>query len=126
MARQPEASTARERRQHPRYGTKADALVFFGQDAGTILDISKGGLAVQYTVLDQEFPPPQRLDIFLAQAHFYLPNIPVLLVNEVQTLPNSLFSTLRVKRLSLQFGPLTNEQQTQINDFITRHSTVEN
>lgn len=101
-------------------------MVFFGQDAGSILDISKGGLAVQFTVLDKDFPPPQRLDIFHAQAHFYLPNIPVLLVNEVQTLPNSLFSTLRVKRLSLQFGPLTNEQQTLINDFITQYSAVEN
>jgi len=126
MARQLDTPATRERRQYPRYETKENALVFFGQDAGSILDISKGGLAVLLTVLDKDLSPPQRLDIFLAQAQFYLPNIPVLLVNEVQTLPNSLFSTLRVKRLSLQFGPLTNEQQTLLNDFITRHSAVEN
>ena len=125
MAIQPEAPGAKERRHHERFKLPDEALVFLGKDTGAIVDISKGGLAVHFTVFEKELAPPRTLDIFFAQAHFYLPNIPVLLVNEVQTLPNSLFSTLRVKRLSMQFGPLSNEQQTLINDFISSHSVAE-
>jgi len=125
MAMQSDVPGTRERRHHKRFKIHEDALVFLGKDSGTILDISKGGLAVHLTVFEQELCSPRSLDIFSAQAHFYLPNIPVLLVNEVQTLPNSLFSTLRVKRLSMQFGPLSNEQQTLIDEFISRNSVVD-
>jgi hypothetical protein len=115
----------RERRHHQRFRVKDDTLVFLGMDTGAIVDISAGGLGIHFVAYQHDAPLPRYLDIFQAQSKFYLPNIPVVLVNEVQTLPNSMFSTLRVKRLSMQFGALSNEQQARIQTFIANHTVTE-
>ncbi|ADW16921.1 type IV pilus assembly PilZ [Desulfobulbus propionicus DSM 2032] len=125
QAMKADTPVARERRQHKRYRIKNDTLVFFGMDTGTIVDVGLGGLAVHLVAFEYDIPLPRHLDIFQAQSRFYLPNVPVSLVNEVQTLPNSMFSTLRVKRLCMQFGPLSNKQQSQLNDFISRNTVAE-
>jgi len=123
MAMKPVTSHGAERRCDPRYRVKDDALVFLGKDTGTILDISKGGLSVHFAAFEQQKFFPTHLDIFFAHSRFYLPNLPVSLVGEAQTLTNSIFSSLRVKRLSMKFGSLSSEQQARIDDFIT-HNTV--
>ena len=115
-----------ERRRHKRYTLNNNALAFLGKDTATILDISKGGMSVHYAVIDKETPLPQVLDIFLAHSRFYLQGIPVTLVDEVQILANPVFSTCKVKRLSMQFGPMTNEQQSRLDDFIALNEAVEN
>jgi len=123
MTMEPEISLGTERRRAPRYRVKDDALVFLGKDTGTILDISTGGLSVHFAAFDQQQSLPSHLDIFLAHSRFYLPNLPISLVGEAQTLTRSIFSSLRVKRLSMKFGPLSSEQQARLDDFIT-HNTV--
>jgi hypothetical protein len=114
----------KERRQHKRYPIQEDALVFIGKETGTIIDMSEGGLAVRFVSMKHEVAPPKQLDLFLAESQFYLPNLPILLVNEMTTPPYSLFSSLFNKRLCLQFGPLTNEQQSQVKQFLRKHSTL--
>lgn len=126
MIPKPDAPGGRERRHHQRFKVKEDTLVFLGMDTGAIVDISTGGLGVHFVAFQHDSPLPRYLDIFQAQSRFYLPNLPILLVNEVQTLPNSMFSTLRVKRLSMQFGTLSNEQQALLQEFISNHTVTEN
>lgn len=116
----------KERRIHQRFRVKDETLAFFGKDTGTIVDIGKGGLAVQMAVFEQELSIPPQVDIFLAHSRFYLRNLPVTLVGEVQTLPHSLFSSLRIKRLCMKFGPLTGEQQARIDDFIRKNTVAFN
>ncbi|MBV5318589.1 MAG: PilZ domain-containing protein [Desulfobulbaceae bacterium] len=114
-----------ERRRNRRFRVQDDALVFLGKDTGTILDISKGGLSVHFAAFEQKKTVPSHLDIFFAHSRFYLPNLPIVLVGEVQTLTNSIFSSLRVKRLSMKFGPLSSEQQIRLDDFILHHTVAE-
>jgi len=114
-----------ERRRNRRFRVQDDALVFLGKDTGTILDISKGGLSVHFAAFEQKKTVPSHLDIFFAHSRFYLPNLPIVLVGEVQTLTNSIFSSLRVKRLSMKFGPLSSEQQIRLDDFILQHTVAE-
>ncbi len=121
----PDAFDGAERRHHKRFRVKEDALVFLGRDTGTILDISQGGLSFHYAVFDEQPPIPQHLDIFLSQSHYYLPDLPVSLVHEVQTLPHSIFNFLRVKRLSMKFGALSSEQQARLEDLITHNTVIE-
>ncbi len=123
MESKPDTFDGGERRRHKRYRVKDDALVFLGKDTGAILDISQGGLSVSFAAFEQQQTLPSHLDLFFAHSRFYLPNLPILLVGEVQTLTSSIFSSLRVKRLSMQFGALTSEQQTLLDDFIL-HNTV--
>jgi hypothetical protein len=84
----------RERRLHNRYAIQDDALVFIGKETGTIIDMSIGGVAVRFVSMKQEVPPPKQLDLFLARSQFYLPNLPIMLVNALYTPPYSLFSSL--------------------------------
>jgi hypothetical protein len=115
-----------ERRRHKRFRVKEDGLVFIGKDTGTIMDISRGGLSVHCIPLDKESTLPNQLDIFFAQSRFYLPNLPVFLVDDVQFLPNSIFSSFQIKRLRIKFGSLSNEQQARLDEFITLNTVIEN
>lgn len=119
------ALRAQERRQHKRHRIHQDALVFIGKEPGTIIDMSEGGLAVSFVSMKPGTTLPQQLDLFYAQTQFYLPNLPVMVVNEISTPPFSIFSSLTAKRLCLQFGPLSNEQQTQVQQFIHGCSLAE-
>jgi len=67
-----------ERRRHKRFRVKDEALVFFGKDTGTILDISQGGLSVHYAALEKKTPLPNHLDIFLFIHVFTCPISPYL------------------------------------------------
>jgi len=126
MGLNPEASGGIERRRHKRYRVKSETFAFLGEDTGTLVDISKGGLSVHCAVFEKEPVFPTHLDIFIAHPHFYLPDVPFALVGEVQTVPASIFSLLRIKRFSLQFGPLSSDQLTRIEDFIACNTVVEN
>lgn len=126
MENRPATSEKQERRRHKRYKVQEDSLVFLGQETGTILDISTSGLAVHYAIFDKETEIPGYLDIFVARSSFYLPDIPVILVEEAQILPRSMFSSLRVWRLGLQFGPLSPDQQLRLNEFIAHNTLAEN
>jgi hypothetical protein len=114
----------KDRRQHKRYRVHDDALVFIGKETGTIIDMGEGGVAVRFVSVKQDFPAPQRLDLFIAQTKSYLPNLPVKLVKEICTLPLSPFSSLLTKRLCFQFGPLNTEQQIQIREFLRHHAVT--
>jgi hypothetical protein len=125
QAMKADTPVARERRQHKRYRIKNDTLVFSAWTPAP-LSMSVSGDSPSILSPLNTIYPCRAISIFSqAQSRFYLPNVPVSLVNEVQTLPNSMFSTLRVKRLCMQFGPLSNKQQSQLNDFISRNTVAE-
>lgn len=126
MELNPAPSSGIERRLHKRYKVKDETFAFLGEETGTIVDISKGGLSFHFAVFEKEPVIPSHLDIFIAQPHFYLPKIPVILVSEVQTVPASIFSVLRIKRLSLKFGSLSSDQHARIEDFMACNTIAEN
>ena len=126
MELNPETSGGIERRRHKRYRVKGETYAFLGEDTGTLVDISKGGLSVHCAIFEKEPVFPAHLDIFIAHPHFYLPDIPFSLVSEIQTVPALIFSLLTIKRLSMKFGPLTSDQLAQIEDFIACNTVVEN
>lgn len=126
MEPSPGTSGVVERRRHKRFRVKEETFAFLGDETGTLFDISKGGFSFHFAVFEKEPVIPSHLDIFLAEPHFYLPKIPVSFVSEVQTVPASIFSLLRIKRLSMKFGLLSRDQQALIEDFIARHTVTEN
>lgn len=115
-----------ERRRHKRYRVKGETFAFFGEYTGTLIDISQSGLSVQCAVFEKEPIFPVDLDIFIADPHFYLPDIPFSLVGEQPTVPASIFSRLRIKRFSMQFGLLTRDQTVQLEHFIAANTLVDN
>ena len=59
-----------------------------------IIDMSEGGLAVHFVSMRNGTPLPKKLDLFFAETQIYLPDLPVMVVNEIITPPFSIFSTL--------------------------------
>ena len=114
---------AGERRQHPRYRVRDGALAFLGTTPGTIVDISEQGLAIHYVVLERKPDHRFQLDIFFADDEFYLADLPVEMVSDVSPEPQTLFSSIQVRRLGLKFGRLTDEQRDRLRYFIL-HNTV--
>lgn len=113
-----------ERRHHQRFRVKDGALVFFGKDTCTIWDISKSGLSIHCIALEKHTHLPNQLDIFFARSRFYLPSLPVFLVDDVQNLPNPILRSFQIKRLRMKFGSLSNEQQARLDEFITLNTVV--
>jgi len=113
----------KERRQHTRFKIHPDALAFIGKEPGTIIDMSETGLAVHFVSMRHETPLPKKLDLFFAETQTYLPDLPVMVVNEIITPPYSIFSSLAIKRLCLQFAPLSNQQQNYVRQFL-KHCSI--
>ena len=113
-----------ERRKHKRYRVKKGALALIDNIPGTIVDISKKGLAINYTVFGKEPVENLRLDIFLSSDDFYLQDVPAKLVSSLdKSVSKSSFGSIRVKRYGLQFGEMTEEQESSLKYFII-HNTI--
>ncbi|MDD2465479.1 MAG: PilZ domain-containing protein [Desulfobulbus sp.] len=125
-ALQSPVSGGKERRQHKRHKVHPDALVFLGKEPGTIIDLSEGGVAIHFVSMKHGTPLPKHLDLFFAQNRMYLTDLPVMVVNELSTPPYSIFSSLSTKRFCLQFGPLSNDQQARLRQFLQTCSVSEN
>ncbi len=114
----------RERRRFPRYRVKEGALAFLGAVPGNIVDISEAGITVHYVMLTSEPVPSDCLDIFYSSDDFYLPDLPSRLVSDMNSLDETPFSALRVKRLGFQFGELTPEQKRKLQEFIKKNTVT--
>ncbi|MGE4403208.1 MAG: PilZ domain-containing protein [Desulfobulbus sp.] len=122
----PTTLSGKDRRQHVRHKINTEALVFIGKEPGTIIDMSEGGLAVHFVSMKHGTSLPKQLDLFFAEPQTYLPDLPVMVVNEISTPPYSIFSSLFIKRLCLQFCPLSNDQQNRVRQFIQLCSVADN
>ena len=58
------------------------------------------------------------ITIGCSHSSLYLPGLPIRLVAEACIAPPSMFSSLRVRRLGLQFGLLSGDQQRSLDEFI--------
>ena len=112
------ASGGGERRRHPRCPVGGRAVAFYGGCTCAVHDVSVTGLALRCAVFDAEQRAADQVDIFLADSALYLPGLPIRLVAEACIAPPSMFSSLRVCRLGLQFGLLSGEQQRSLDEFI--------
>lgn len=124
--RQNPTLSGKDRRQHTRQKMHPDARVFIAKEPGTIIDMSQAGLAVHFVSMKYGTSLPQKLDLFFAETQFYLPDLPVMVVNEIVTLPYSIFTPLYTKRLCLQFAPLSNQQQGGVRLFLDHCSLSTN
>jgi hypothetical protein len=91
---------------------------------GDILDISERGLALCYVADEAPSNRSSDLTIVSAKPSFHLRRLPFRTVSdfEIAKVP---FSAMAPRRLSLQFGELTQHQASLLEQFITTHTTGE-
>jgi hypothetical protein len=115
-----------ERRQQPRFKVAEGAfaaLVNHSSRLGQIRDISKIGLAFRYIDHGEEPAETYELKIIIGSGGVYLDKLPFKKVSDFEIENEIPFSSLKMRQIGLQFGKLTADQQSRLNDFILKHTT---
>ncbi len=117
--------TAVERRRHKRYRLRDGALAFVGRIPAQITDISQGGMALKFPVLEEPGDVELSLDIFFSEQGFYLPDVPATILSDIEFPVTAPLSAVRVRRLGLRFGELTPDQEERLKTFILHNAVAE-
>jgi hypothetical protein len=112
-----------DRRQQKRFKLKPGAVVLLDQNwpestiVGNILDISPNGIAVQI-VGDEDIPESTyELGVACTEPHSFLGKLPVKAVSDF-SMAKIPFGSLVPRRLGMKFGPLTDEQTSELENYI--------
>lgn len=112
-----------DRRAHDRFAVKEGSVAFLGVVPATVVDISEGGMAVRFVVMDRMPESCFPLDIFSEKEDFYLRELSAELVSTTDLPPASSFSVIMVKRVGIRFAELNNEQKERLKCFINNMTT---
>ncbi len=116
-----------ERRKHERYEVQEDAFAMvtpLSDKKGEIVDISHGGLALQYAPGEEDPKVSVEIDlflhIFLKDISFCLLRVPIETVSDVELECEESSASLR--RRSVQFGAMSQSQRSELEFFIQNHA----
>lgn len=107
------------RRQHERFKLKVRAYVSFNADQtklGQVADISQGGLA--FLSIEEFKSAAGDIVLFSQGGDFWLDRIPVMVKGCCKIDSRPFFSLTTLRRYSLQFGNLSEEQTGRLDSFI--------
>jgi hypothetical protein len=89
---------------------------------GQIMDISLGGLSFHYIVNGEDPHRSLQMDILLAYQGIRIKKIRFKAISDIRIANKSPFSPLLIRRCGVRFGPLTEEQKSQLENFIRNHA----
>ena len=95
------------------------------EELGEIVDISKGGLALQCLVGEQRIEESVELDIILAGNGFHIKKMPCKTISDFEITNKIYFSSLKMRRHSIKFGELDDHQISELDYFIKQHTIGE-
>jgi c-di-GMP-binding flagellar brake protein YcgR len=116
-----------EKRKYQRYPAREGAIVAFKPHArllGQMIDISLGGLAFRY--IESEEQPDQSVELIILVAHhsFRLDKVPFNTVCDHEIVDHIAFSSIKMRRRSVEFGNLSETQISAIINFIMNHTVT--
>ena len=117
--------THNRKRSHKRFRPKIRTFIRVTseseEDIGQLIDISKGGLSICYFVDEEKIRSYSELSIFSSDADFTLEKIPIKNISDVelQDLP---FETGILRRHSIRFEQMTNEQISKLDYFLENYT----
>ena len=114
-----------EKRKYNRFKTRENIYVALVNDStrvGQIMNISPGGLAFSYIGESVQIVDWYKMDIFLGRSRFYLKEIPFKIISDFSIENKNPFSTVLMRQCRGQFGPLTQEQKSQVDYLIANHA----
>jgi len=118
-----------EKRIHKRYDVQYGAFVASESNAaifGPVLNISKGGLAFQYYAGEaSELNDADELAIFINSNGYYLGSVPYKTVSNLESSDKNPFSSISMRVCGIQFGALTEEQASLLEQFLDSHTLKE-
>ena len=117
-----------ERRQYKRFQAKSGAFALSKASVNTlgqIVDISQGGLAFEYMARGETTNGTAEIDILFAERFFYLQSLPCKVISDSEITLQNPFSSIRMRRLSVEFTKLTPKQRSELKHFIDHHTSEE-
>lgn len=117
-----------ERRQMKRFKVAEGvfaALINHGSKLGQIKDISALGLSFRYIDSDDAHADASELKIILGSGGLCLDNVPFKEITDFEIKSEFSFSSIKMRQVGLQFGDLTPEQHSRLNNFIQNHTIGE-
>lgn len=116
-----------ERRKHKRFKVRSGAYTVLNYDPpimGQLINMSKDGIAVLYTIEKEQLSASSEIDIFRADVGFYLNKIPVKTISESKISGELPPTSKTIWQRGLQFGSLTNNQLSRLDHFIQNHTMI--
>jgi hypothetical protein len=117
-----------EQRQYQRFQAKNGAFALSKASVNTlgqIVDISQGGLAFKYMAWGEQTNGFTEIDILFAERFFYLQNVPCKVVSDSEISLQNPFSSIKMRRLSVEFKALSPKQRYELKHFIKNHTSHE-
>jgi len=117
-----------ERRKDKRFKLKSFAFATMNQSPkriGKITDISKSGLAIRYFKNGGDSNDLKVLDIFKSDFSFCINDIKAKTISDVKIIDNTLIGSIEMRRCGIQFEDLSNNQISQLVNFIQNSSLAE-
>lgn len=119
MADQQKEDIFVERRKHKRFPIKENAFAVLrftpsSTKIGRIIDISMGGMAIEYENSEEWEDTPKELSILFGDDDFYLEKI------NFETVSDNFisYSFTETRRRGIKFGKLSDNQSSQLKNFI--------
>jgi hypothetical protein len=114
-------------RKYERYSAREGAIVALKPQSnilGQMIDIGMGGLSFRY--IESQEPPgdSKELVILVASQNFFLDKVPFITVSDIEIENNISFSSIQMRRCSVEFVGLNLEQAASIQNFIMKHTAV--
>ena len=114
-------------RKYERYSAREGAIVALKPQSnilGQMIDIGVGGLSFQY--IESHEPPgySNELVILVASQRFFLDKVPFKTVSDIEIENNISFSSIQMRRCSVEFVRLSLEQAASIQNFIIEHTAI--
>ncbi|MDY6989855.1 MAG: PilZ domain-containing protein [Thermodesulfobacteriota bacterium] len=118
-----------ERRKHPRFRAREQTFAALHNDCtrvGRLKNISQGGLAFEYTPVDDATCDGFCVDIFAAHRKFHLSSVPCRTVYDIplprRETDGTFFPTFLSRQCGLQFGELTETEAELLRFFLKTYS----
>jgi len=114
-------------RKYERYSAREGAIVALKPQSnilGQMIDIGMGGLSFRY--IESHEPPggSNELVILVASQSFFVDKVPFKTVSDIEMENNISFSSIQMRRCSVEFVCLSLEQAVSIQNFIMKHTAI--
>ena len=116
-----------DRRRHKRFQAPQGVFVGVGPDLdsiGLLRDISMDGLSFRY-VGNGEVLNGSYVELFMTEGDFYLGNVPIDIVSNIELLGEIFSSSETLRRCSVKFKKLTSYQMAKLQEFVDKHTVGE-
>jgi hypothetical protein len=113
-----------DRREYERFRVVQGVYAVFetySSKRGPVIDISEKGVAFQYLAGKKKADSEGHISIFISDNGFYLKDIPITIVSDIEIKKMSFFSGTQMRRCGGQFGELTPAQAAKLDFFMKNY-----